>query len=607
MTQADEPRSGRLRRWLSVRGTRLGRLARVRTRDLSLIVKLTLALLALLAVMTAVTGTVIRAGTVGLRRDLQALNDARRVQELAVTALALVLTQDDITKAMLLDPSNLALAVEKIEAHERNAAVYAAMDSLSRSRELEDLIQRLRRMDEEQLAPIDAQVLGAMAEGNTTSATRIYFSSYAPVRASYAELVRNLGVVADRAAARAAEQAAAGTRAAFLRISLALIVGMTLIGLLVLFAGRRLRLQLGETVSVLEAVAGGDLTGSLPVASHDEIGRMRQSLNQTVRGLRGIIAQVKTMSTELAEHSHELSSVADETTGSVLQLNAAIEQITTGAQEQARATHETATVIADMSTSVHVVADGARELAGAAARTTEVARAGAETVHASMRGMAEISERSAIAEEKVRALGGYSDRIDEITRVISHLATQTKLLALNAAIEAARAGEHGRGFAVVADEIGRLAAHSAQSTREIAGLVNDIRDGIEGAVAAMEASAQRVEDGMQQSRRTAEALDGILGAVEGTNEQLLRVSASAQELAARISRVTELVHGVANVAEESAASAEEMAAQSAEVEHAIATISAASVGAEQAPAKVSARALVRMAHQLRELVAGFSV
>lgn len=574
----------------------------------SLVVKLTLTLLALLLLLTTVTGGAIRAGMTGLRQDLRALNDARRVQELAVTAFALVLTQDDITKAMLLDPANLELAVEKVDAHERNIAVYAAMDSIARSRELTDRIRRLRVMDEEQLAPIDAQVLGAMAEGDMRAATRLYFSQYMPVRTAYAQSVRELGAVADTAARRASDAATAGTRAAFLRITLALVVGMALIGVLTLYAGRRLRRQLGETVSVLEAVASGDLTGRLAVASHDELGRMRESLNTTVAGLRVIIGQVKGMSAELAEHSHELSSVADEATGSVLQLNAAIEQITTGAQEQARATQETVTVIGEMTSSVHVVAEGARVLADSAARTVEVAQAGADTVHAAQRGMAEIQEGWLATEERIRALGGHSDRIDDITRVMSHLAAQTKLLALNAAIEAARAGEHGRGFAVVADEVGRLAAQSAQSSREIAGLVSDIRDGIENVVSTMNASTERVADGMRLSQRTAQALEGILAAVEGTNQQLMQVSASAQEMTSRITRVTELVQGVANVAEESAASAQEMAAQSAEVEHAIASISSATIGAGTAPAsRVSARALVRMAGQLRELVASFSV
>ena len=582
---------------------------RLRAGNISLAAKLSIALIGLLVVMTAVTGTVIRAGTVGLHRDLRALNDARRVQELAVTALTHVLTQDDITKAMLLDPANLELAVQKIEAQEANVAVYAEMDSLSRSSELSDLIRRLRTMNEQQLAPFDEQVLGAMAAGDMRGATRIYFSEYAPVRASYAELVRTLGTFADSAAEAASGQATSGTRSAFLRIAFALTAGIILIGVLVLLAGRRLGRQLGETVTVLEAVASGDLTRRLDVRAHDEIGRMRESLNRTVQGLRGMIAQVQGMSGELAVHSRELSSVADETTSSVLQLNAAIEQITTGAQEQARATQETVAVIGEMSRDVHEVAEGARSLESAAAQTETVARSGAETVQEAMRGMEEIRERVLTTEEKIRALSEHSDRIDDVTRVISHLAAQTNLLALNAAIEAARAGEHGRGFAVVADEVGRLAAHSAQSSREIARLIGDIRTGIEGVIQATAASTAQVEDGMQLSRRTAQALEDILSAVHGTNEQLRRVASNAQEMTDRIERVTALVHGVASVAEESAAAAEEMAAQSAEVEQSIASISAASVAsdAESAPAsRVSARTLVRMAHQLRELVAGFS-
>ena len=72
------------------------------------------------------------------------------------------------------------------------------------------------------------------------------------------------------------------------------------------------------------------------------------------------------------------------------------------------------------------------------------------------------------AKLRISELAEATDRIGDITRLITDIAEQTNLLALNATIEAARAGNAGKGFAVVAAEVKNLAHQTASATDEIA-------------------------------------------------------------------------------------------------------------------------------------------
>lgn len=91
-------------------------------------------------------------------------------------------------------------------------------------------------------------------------------------------------------------------------------------------------------------------------------------------------------------------------------------------------------------------------------------------------------EKVAEVVNNIQNLGTATENIGSIVISISDIADQTNLLALNAAIEAARVGDKGRGFAVVADEVRKLAQKTEKLTKDIANILEDLKDKVIHAV-----------------------------------------------------------------------------------------------------------------------------
>jgi methyl-accepting chemotaxis protein len=124
-----------------------------------------------------------------------------------------------------------------------------------------------------------------------------------------------------------------------------------------------------------------------------------------------------------------------------------------------------------------------------------------QTVRTHMQGtnstMKAIEEQFQANATQIAQLHDQSTSIGEIVQTIESIADQTNLLALNAAIESARAGEYGRGFAVVADEVRKLAEHSAQASKKITTIIEQIQTTIRLVAVASCAGIAQVKRGLE--------------------------------------------------------------------------------------------------------------
>lgn len=582
-----------------------------RLRDLPLVAKFSLTMVTLLVALAAVIGVTMVSTRASIARHTRELVDARRVKEMAIQSLSLLRAQEDMSKAMLLDPDRMdSLGVAKVEAYDAATMLLRQMDSLSTSKDLKRLTSDLRKVDEDRLRPLDTRILELTATGDARAATQLYFTEYEPVRVEYERLVEQLGSVGERHADDAARRVTRANGRALTSIAVALVIGIGLVSAGLYGVARQVGRQLQESVALVDSVARGDLTQSVDVEAHDEMGHMANSINAMVRDLRRMITEIKATSARLVASSGEISHAAEESSSAVATLGHAIDQISAGAQEQATVTNETVSVVRQMSASIEGVVHRAGEMARVGNRTVEVARRGGDTVRSAILGMESMRQTVLDASMRVRELAEHSARIGDINKTVSSIADQCNLLALNASIEAARAGEHGSAFRIVAEEIRELANESMASSQRIGQLLAAVQTGMTDVIEAIQLGTTRVDEGAEQARAAQSSLEEIMQSLDGTNEQLQRIAEHATTVTGDVNRVAALVESVAAVAQESAASAEEMSAQSVQVAEAIiriAKISSNGQGTEEEALSSNDETLPVMARQLDRLVADFTV
>ena len=157
-----------------------------------------------------------------------------------------------------------------------------------------------------------------------------------------------------------------------------------------------------------------------------------------------------------------------------------------------------------------------------AQETESLSENGAQVITNTIATMQTLSGKVRDSSSLVEQLGAQVNDITSIVNTIRQIADQTNLLALNAAIEAARAGESGRGFAVVADEVRSLASRTANSTKEIEGMIERIQSDTRNMISAMNSSLSEVEAGSQLANEAGAAIsqihDGASKVVEVVNE-----------------------------------------------------------------------------------------
>ncbi len=303
-------------------------------------------------------------------------------------------------------------------------------------------------------------------------------------------------------------------------------------------AKEQLQQRVIQLLAAVQPVFSGDLTVRVPI-TEDEVGTIADAYNNTIQSLRKIVSQVQSVAGKMTETSQNSG--------------AAIGKLSQQAEEQLHEVTRALDQIQGMVTSTQAVANNAQQVEIAVQRANQTVRAGDAAMNRTVDSILAIRETVAETSKKIKRLSESSQKISKVVSLIGNFTTQTQLLALNASIEATRAGEYGRGFSVVADEVRSLARQSADATREIEKLVQDIQSETGAVSTAMDVGIQQVVGGTNLVNDTRQQLNEIVSATAKISQLVQGITQATLAQTEQSHLVTQAMTDVATLATKNSA------------------------------------------------------
>lgn len=253
------------------------------------------------------------------------------------------------------------------------------------------------------------------------------------------------------------------------------------------------RVMNGGLVMIREQVtrmAQGDLSARPQAWGRDEVAKALASLGMSLSRLADLFAAVRQGVSAISHASHSMTAGSED-------LNRRTEL----------AAQSTSEIIQRIAQFVDQLEDSGRRI-DEAMSVVQSLRIDALRSHNQMQRL----------DERMKALKGKSRKIGDIVEVIDHIAFRTNILSLNAAVEAAKAGPAGRGFAVVAQEVRSLALRTAESARQVSGIISSSTEDIEQCSSMADMSAESLAETQRNVLRINQSMDEIVALTrEGLN------------------------------------------------------------------------------------------
>ena len=235
----------------------------------------------------------------GLDSNAADLATALRLQGKTNRVLSLLLTQDDASKALLIDPAQLdVFSGKKIAAYDEHKKLLAELSTEASSDAMRQILTELATLDETKLRPIDSQILEQLFE-NPDKARALYFTDYEPHRVEYEKRIRELARLGTERAETASVDLASKNVRSLLQIALALVLGIGVVATTITILSRQIERSEENTKSLLAVLSEGlfffDRDGTMATERSQALSRIIPG-SDGVKTLQGFVTKYSSVS-----------------------------------------------------------------------------------------------------------------------------------------------------------------------------------------------------------------------------------------------------------------------------------------------------------------------
>lgn len=323
-----------------------------------------------------------------------------------------------------------------------------------------------------------------------------------------------------------------------LKISSALLTGGTLllscVGLALL--SRIVVRPLGRLSALVSDMAAGDVRQTFQITSTTEIQLLEIGLSNLLSALQKFATNLKSVKAHIAATSEEILNVVEEHVGVH--------------QKQIMLTYQISQNLEDLAASSVQSANSMSGLAQEAEAGLHLIMKAEKDIQTASTGIEEIREHVGKNTERVMLLGEKIAQIDNIVKIITTIADQTKLIAFNASIEAAGAGEAGGRFSVVATEVRRLANTVVESVEEMKNSVSSIQTSASELILSSETGIHKVNQGTDLIAGIGQSMRQRLDVLNTIAQAAQKISDALQQQQLQTSSMAETVKDAASTAEQ---------------------------------------------------------
>jgi len=319
---------------------------------------------------------------------------------------------------------------------------------------------------------------------------------------------------------------------------------------------------IGDINSVMNLVGEGTLTRKIEAEASGEFASMVNGINATVESLRGIVRELTDAGVNIGASSQNMLAAGQEMNAMATQVSSSAGQIAEGAKNQAQMIAEASKEsegVGETATDTLSRVENMLQMFEAANKSTA---AGGQSMDETMKNTDLMLEGSKESVSRIDTLSKSSEQIQEIVDVIRDIATQTNILAINAAIEAVRAGVQGKGFAVVAEEVKTLSADSKTQAKDISTLVQSVLKETEETAGTIRTMGENVELGRRSIEETSKAFADINQSVEATSKTSQEISTAVTDQKTSIEAVSQSLDKISGIAADTSTSGAQLSASS---------------------------------------------